>query len=246
MIDIHIHIVPGIDDGSRSVEETQKMLRQAAEGGTTGMIVTPHCNIEGYYENYNGQELQRAFEAFAQLAKETVPRMQIGFGQEVYGTEDAPELVRDGRLLTMHDTRYVLMEFPFESPFAYMSEILYRTKEYGFIPIVAHPERYDVMQDYPWLVEEWLDEGLGIQVNKGSILGRFGGDPYEAVMYLLTHGMVHICASDAHRTYARTPYMNKVQKVLQREFGHRYAKLLLEDNPRQVWMGEPLRLPKDL
>ena len=246
MIDIHIHIVPEIDDGSRSVEESRYMLLPAADGGTTGMIVTPHCNIRGYFENYNGQELQRTLEAFAELAKETVPQMQIGFGQEVYGTEDAPELIRDGRLLTMNNTRYVLMEFPFDSSFSYMSEILYRTKGYGFLPIVAHPERYDVIQTYPWLVEEWLDEGLGIQVNKGSILGRFGADPYEAVMYLLTHGMVHICASDAHRTNTRTSYMNEVQEALQEEFGRRYARLLLEDNPGRVWNGEPLKLPKDL
>lgn len=246
MIDMHIHIVPGLDDGAQSVDEARRMLLQAWDGGTKGMIVTPHCNIEGYFDNYNGVELQKALQAFQQLAEETVPEMKIGFGQEVYSTEQAPELIRDGRLLTMNGTNYVLMEFPFESDYEYMSEILYRTKKYGFRPIIAHPERYDVIQDYPWLVEDWLDGGLFIQVNKGSILKRFGRGPYEAAMYLLTHGLVHLSASDAHRTNMRTAYLNELRETLTEEFGNQYMKLLLEDNPRRVWKGEALLLPKDV
>ena len=95
MIDMHIHIVPGIDDGARTAEEARRMLLQAADGGTTGMIVTPHCNIEGYFENFESPELETAFQNFFELAQKTVPDMKIGFGQEVYGTIEAPELISD-------------------------------------------------------------------------------------------------------------------------------------------------------
>ncbi len=246
MIDMHIHIVPGIDDGARTAEEARRMLLQAADGGTTGMIVTPHCNIEGYFENFEGPKLEAAFQGFYELAKKTVPNMKIGFGQEVYGTYEAPELVREGRLRTLQNSRYVLMEFPFESSFRYMTEILMRTYEYGFVPIVAHPERYDVIQDMPWVVEDWVDAGLCIQVNKGSVLGRFGSRPYYAAEYLLEHGLVHLTASDAHRTNTRTAYLNELKSVLVREYGRSITGLLLEENPNRIWDNRKLLLPKDL
>lgn len=246
MIDMHIHIVPGVDDGARTPEETRRMLLQAADGGTTGMIVTPHCNIAGYFENYEGPELEAAFERFLEIARKTVPDMKIAFGQEVYGTEEAPELIRRGMLRTLNRSRYVLMEFPFESSFPYMTDILMQTYEYGFVPVVAHPERYDAVQEVPWMVEDWVDAGLCIQVNKGSILGRFGEKPYYAAKYLLEHGLVHLSASDAHRTNVRTSYLNELRDVLNREYGFRIAKMMLEDNPQRIWDDQKLLLPKDL
>lgn len=246
MIDMHIHIVPGIDDGARTAEEARRMLLQAADGGTTGMIVTPHCNIEGYFENFESPRLEAAFQNFFELARKTVPDMKIGFGQEVYGTMEAPELIMEGRLRTLHNSRYVLMEFPFDSSLGYMTEILMRTSEYGFVPVVAHPERYDVIQEVPWRVEDWVDAGLCIQVNKGSILGRFGSRPYYAAEYLLQHGLVHLSASDAHRTNTRTAYLNELRSVLSRDYGRAITRMMLEDNPNRIWNNEELLLPKDL
>ncbi len=246
MIDMHIHIVPGIDDGVRTSEEARRMLLQAADGGTAGMIVTPHCNIEGYFENFEGPGLEAAFQSFYELAKKAVPDMKIGFGQEVYGTPEAPELIQQGRLRTLHNSRYVLMEFAFDSSFRYMTEILMRTYDYGFVPIVAHPERYDVIQQFPWRAEEWVDAGLCIQVNKGSILGRFGSGPYYGAEYLLQHGLVHLSASDAHRTNTRTAYLNELHSVLRRDYGSSIAGLMLKDNPERIWDNRELLLPKDL
>ena len=113
MIDIHTHILPGVDDGSPRTAESLEMLRLAAASGVETVIATPHSNLPGVYANYNGEWLQASFDRLIRRAEEEEIPVRILRGMEVYATEDLPQLLEAGRVLTLNDSRYVLMEFDF-------------------------------------------------------------------------------------------------------------------------------------
>lgn len=240
MIDIHSHILPGVDDGSPDMEESLEMLRMAAESGVKAIAATPHTNIPGMFENYYGSEIKRAFDALKlEIAQNEIP-VQLFAGMEVFATRELPDLLKEGRVLTLNSTRYFLTEFSFDEEIWFCDSILDECAEAGFIPVIAHPERYYFVREYPQIVCTWREKGYGIQVNKGSLLGRFGMAVKRTANLLLEHDLVSCVASDAHSSQFRTPHMAEVEDFLIRNYGRTYTTLLLEDNPKKILSGLPL------
>lgn len=243
MIDIHAHILPGLDDGSPDMECSVEMAELAAESGVTAIIATPHCNQRGVFENYVSAAVSERLEAFkSELRKNGTP-LEVYMGAEVYGAEDTARLFREGRLQTLGGSRYMLTEFDFFADIGYMQWLINELLDAGCVPVIAHPERYFELQERPRVIEKWLTAGMGIQINKGSLFGRFGRLSAKLAHYLLREGMVTCIASDAHGARVRTPDMSSAMDFLSMEYSDGLAQLLLVDNPRRILQDRELVLP---
>lgn len=144
MIDIHAHILPGIDDGAEDMYDTLEMARMAADSGVDRIIATPHCNIPGMYGNYFGREYIDRYESVVKaVRKEKIP-IEILPGMEVFSTEDLPELIVNHKIMPLNQSRYILMEFAFDEDPEFADSILKRVEEVGARPVIAHAERYEL------------------------------------------------------------------------------------------------------
>ena len=240
MIDIHSHILPGVDDGSQTMEDSLELLSIAAESGVEGIVATPHCNIPDEYENLAGPEMDRLWVRFEREYKHAGINIRVYRGMEVFATPELPELLRNKLVWTINDTKYFLMEFSFTEDPKFCRDILDRCMEEGYRPVIAHPERYLFVQDDPQIAFDWCVSGCALQLNKGSLLGRFGRGPKAMAEGLLDHGLAACVASDAHSPDQRSTYMGEVRSYILDTFGEGYTELLLTENPRRILRGESL------
>ncbi|MGN1266908.1 MAG: tyrosine-protein phosphatase [Dorea sp.] len=240
MIDIHAHILPGIDDGAEDIYETLEMAKMAADSGVTAIVATPHCNIPGMFDNYFGKKyIERYQMATEAVHNEGIP-VKILPGMEVFATEDLPELISSKKIMPVNQSRYILVEFPFDAEPGYAFGILKRMKEIGAIPVVAHAERYHFVQDNPHVCYQWRKRGYAVQVNKGSFEGRFGRTARKTVYRMLSHNMISVIASDAHGYQQRTPYLKDVYEKLSAERSPKYMDVLFRQNPARICGNKPL------
>lgn len=240
MIDIHSHILPGVDDGSQDIETTEEMLYAAYKSGTDAIVATPHCNIPELYRNYVDQEMQEVWKRFEEdLADLNLP-VRVYRGMEVFTTEQVPDLIRAGLVWTINGTRYLLMEFGFDEDPAFCNHMIREIKKTGVRPVIAHPERYHFLQNEPQLAYLWCTNGCALQVNKDSILGRFGRREEETAERIIRHGLAAAVASDAHGVHSRTTDLSEVWNYLVPKIGPDYANLLLNENPRRILAGREL------
>ena len=241
MVDIHCHILPYVDDGSDSMEDSLEMARMAAASGITAIIATPHCNLPYTEEkNYRSQILARRFIELQHAIQEADIPLRIYPGAEVLCTPEVPELLQQNLLLTLAGSNYLLVEFFFDENLDYMDEMLNAIAAEGYIPIVAHPERYETIQRTPHILERWFRKGWVIQLNKGSILGRLGRQAELTADWILAHGLAHTVASDAHSPHFRTTDMTELTEYLQQICQPEYVDILLNINPSRILNDLPI------
>ena len=241
MIDIHCHILPAADDGAESLEDALAMARMAADSGVTAIIATPHCNLPGAEEkNYISQDLAQRFLDLQREIRNAGIDLALFPGSEVLCTPEVPLLLEEGALLPLAGSNYLLVEFFFDETLDYMDEMLTAIAERGIIPVIAHPERYESVQRNPRIVERWFRNGWIIQLNKGSILGRLGRKAESTAHWILSRGLAHVVASDAHSPNVRTPHMEEVTEYLSQLCDPRYAEILLEKNPACILDNRPV------
>jgi protein-tyrosine phosphatase len=235
MIDIHSHILPGLDDGSRSPEESLAMLRMAAAAGTTDIVASPHANHEYRFD----PELVERKIAGLQAAIGATP--QIHYGCDFQLTpENIEDAIRSPGKYSICHRGYLLVEFSdFLIPKT-TSEIFARLNRAGLCPIVTHPERNQLLQSRLQELAGWVAEGALVQVTAQSLLGLFGKPAKAAAHQLMTHGMVHFLASDAHDLDYRTTALDAAWRYVKADFGEEAAVRVLEENPRAVLAGVPL------
>lgn len=243
MIDIHNHLLPSFDDGSPTLDNSLDMAEIAAASGVDTVILTPHCNILGYFDNYYGPNLMLAFENLQTAIHQAHIPLRVLPGMEVFTTDDISALIHDCRLIGLNFSNYLLTEFDFTSHPDWMSARLEDIQQSGKIPIIAHPERYNCIQDAPWLVENWLEYGCFLQCNKDSFLGGFGRHAEIAAHFLLDHRMISFIASDAHRATVRTPQMHEIYQYISHTYSEETAQQLMQDNPLRVCENRPLITP---
>ena len=240
MIDIHTHVLPGIDDGSESFSMSLDMLAIAAESGVETLVTTPHSNIPDEYENYVDQGLDALWDKLNREKERAGIEIELCKGMEIFATPELPNLLEEGRVWTLNGTDYFLMEFAFDEDPDFCWDVLRQCEELGYHPIIAHPERYYFLQDDPELAYEWCTSGYGLQVNKGSLLGRFGPAPQRTAELLMDHGLVACVASDAHRPYRRSTHMGEIRRYRAEGYGDDCMQLLLEENPARILRGDEL------
>lgn len=234
MTDIHCHIMFGVDDGSNGIEESVRMSALAYSGGTRRIIATPHCNIPDSYRNYWDGDMLDRLKAVNHANKKAGVDVEIFPGNEIFCAGRFISLLKSGKLRTLNDSRYALVEFDFEeyaqSAFTKLSQLAAE----GYVPVVAHPERYGfVCEDFDAAVR-MKDMGCLLQVNKGSFKGAFGHEARQTSLFMLEERLADFVASDGHSPYARTPFLADAEEFISEEFSEDYARLLLYENPDAV------------
>lgn len=237
MIDIHAHILPGIDDGAVDLDTTLEMAEMAAASGVQYLVATPHCNIPGMYDNYRDEALINAYKDVRKAIEEANIPIQIVPGMEIYVTKDVPQLLKENKLVGLNGTKYILMEFDFDEDPEFCNHILKECAAMGYMPIIAHPERYYFVHRNPQIAFGWYEKGYHMQVNKGSILGKFGRTARNLAHLFLEENIVCCVASDAHSSWSRTPHMGEIREYLEVRYGEAYAQELLDTNPRRILKG---------
>lgn len=241
MVDIHCHILPGLDDGSDNFEESVRMARLAVDGGTKAIIATPHSNIPDSYRNYCGKEYVEKFKALnSRLKDENIP-LKIYPGHEIFAAENVVELIKSRKLLTLCNSDYPLVEFGFTERSDSVYEKLEMLIAEGFTPVVAHPERYAFVAEDSSAPHRLKDMGCLLQINKGSLKGSFGKGAYIASHGIITRELADFVASDAHSPYMRTPYLADAYEIICEIHSEEYADLLLSINPEKILKNEKIR-----
>ena len=240
MIDIHAHILPGLDDGSDRTLTSLRMAELAVRTGVTDLIATPHSNQLGRFENYASEELEAQFLRLKKAVQRERLELRLHLGMEVYATSDMAELYREGKLLTLAGSRYLLMEFGFHDDAYYMEHVLRDVMDTGVTPILAHPERYKALQALPDIMVDWVRGGVHMQINKGSLSGFFGRDSFRLAEAMLEHELVSFVASDAHRADQRTPVLRDAYHWIADRYSEHLAERLFRRNPERVLRNEPL------
>lgn len=232
MIDIHCHILPNVDDGSESLEESIAMAKIAESEGITKIINTSHCHFDFKYKK--GNELKLELEKFNQALKEENINIEVLLGNELYYTSDLIERFDELDFFSMNNSKYILMEFsPINFP-KNIEDVIYEIKIRGYIPIIAHAERYKQVQEDVNIVLDCIKEGALIQVNASSILGKNGEKAEDTSKKLLDNNMVHFVATDAHSSNRRRPLIKDSYNYILKNYGKEVSEKLFIENPTAV------------
>ncbi|MDG5471565.1 tyrosine protein phosphatase [Jeotgalibacillus sp. ET6] len=238
MIDIHCHILHGVDDGPQNETDTLAMLHKAVEDGITDIIATPH-HRNRHYINEKQDVLARVDEVNA-LAKENRLPVAIHPGQEIRIYGEIAEDYSRGEILTLADnTNYVLVELPSSQVPAYTERVLYEMQVAGLVPIIAHPERNSAVMEDPGKLYTLINQGALSQVTAASVAGDFGKKIQKFSMELLEHELAHFIASDAHDTKNRGFAVKRALEVIEASHGH---DLGVSDNADRLLKGQSLHL----
>lgn len=239
MIDIHCHILPDFDDGADSLTEALDMAQMAALSGVTDIIATPH--FRGVPEELEQlPTIRQQYELLNTAIYQAHIPLRLHPGAEILCVPETVSLAISHQLPTLAQTNYVLTEFYFDESYSFMDETLAEIAASGYKPVVAHPERYGVIQREPQLLRRWARQGYVIQLNKGSVLGAFGSRPEQTANEILAMGLAHLFASDAHSCHSRTPHMGALRQWVDELCDMDYAAILLEENPHRLLHGRPM------
>ncbi|MFB4159239.1 tyrosine-protein phosphatase [Geomicrobium sp. JSM 1781026] len=248
MIDIHCHILPGIDDGSPHLQESISMAKDAVRSGIHTMVATPHHRLR-HYENSREKVLQRVEDFNRRLFNEDV-NLTVLPGQEtrIYG--DMLEGVYEKELLTLNDgDKYLFVELPGEQIPTYTSQLLYNVLQSGITPIVVHPERNSAIRAKPNWLYDIVNSGVATQLTAGSLTGEFGKATKQFANSLIEHELVHFIASDTHGMKRRKNRLQQAYKQIQGDFGDETV-LFFQENAelavahQHIMMNEPSRIKK--
>lgn len=241
MIDLHSHLVYGVDDGSKDIEDSIKMIEEAKKIGFTDIILTPHY-MEDYYEVEKEEIANRIEKIKNMLQQREIKNISLYQGNEIYITSNMSSYLREEIVSTINDTKYVLFEMPMQTLPIQMEEVVYSLLESNKIPIIAHPERYNYVQENPNLLIDWMDQGILFQANYGSIVGQYGKQIQKTVYTLLEHNMIQFLGSDNHRVNSVYPLIPQAIKMLEKLISKEKIEEIIEENPRKVLEGQEIEI----
>jgi protein-tyrosine phosphatase len=237
MVDIHTHILPDLDDGPGTIQESLAMARSAWDAGTRTLVATPH--VLNLTNLANNSLLYQRFEEFRTLVKSELPKLSLVLGSEIYFQPNLVEIAHLGAATLNGSGRYMLVEFPMgDLPRGWEREFqnLYKN---NLTPVVAHPERNAQVIGKPALVGRMVAEGALIQINSGSLTGLFGNTIRKVARILLKKGWVHVMGSDMHDAKYRGPDLRMAVQAASDEIGVAAAGRLVQENPCFILKGEP-------
>lgn len=234
-VDIHTHILPGVDDGAQNMSQALALLQAAWDQGTGAVVLTPH--YRGRFRDNVRSKLEPVYQQLSSEVQRACPGMKLYLGSEVGYERDISEKLAQGSVLSVNGTRYVLLEFGDK---VFRSRILEGTLEllnFGYIPILAHVERYEAFYRDRSLARELVELGALLQINAESVTGGLGFGTKRFCHRLMRSHLVHFIGSDAHNADTRPPELKRCFEKLKRRYGQSYAELLLCGNARTVLSG---------
>ena len=242
MIDIHTHILPGIDDGSKSFDESIAILKKASKNGVTDIVLTPHFIIGSTYDADNLKKKQLFKELKIKVVEENID-INLYLGNEVFVENNMLELLENNYITTLNGSKYLLFEIPMNNSYHGLNDLIFNLRANDCIPIIAHPERYLVFKENPELIYKLIDQGALFQVNIGSFFGYYGTKAKELAFLLAKHHMVHFISSDTH--HKENEFYDKI-KDLKHELSKYISKKeindLFSDNARKVLNNEDINI----
>jgi protein-tyrosine phosphatase len=235
VIDIHYHLLFGLDDGPKTIEESLQLAEASIAEGVTHIVCTPHSNEQYAFQTEINQE------RLVLLNERLGGRINLGLGCDFHLSYDnIAGALRERYKYTINGKRYLLVEFPNGMIPSLISEWLYQFNAGGVVPIITHPERNPELAAKPERMAEWMRSGCLIQITAASLTGRFGKMAAAVSHSLLKKNWVHFIASDAHSLKGRPPAMGEAYKILASRFGQDTADRLCIHNPRAAFDGAPL------
>lgn len=237
MIDIHSHVIPTVDDGSSSVDETFNMIKEAKQVGFTDIILTSHFLLNSY--ETEPSELVFWKDKLQEVLNNQEFCVNLHSGMEIYISNQMEELVKNKRILTLASSRYMLIELPMGSTVKYLAQVLYELESMGIKPIIAHPERYKCVQDNPEIVLDYMEKGALLQCNYASILGFYGHTAQKTVKKLLKKNYVSFLGSDCHKQNQIYPMIPDAAKKIKKIIGETEFEKISTLNAKKILSNEP-------
>ena len=231
-IDMHCHILPGIDDGSVNIDQTLKMMQVAYDDGTRGMIATPHYHIGRMVSDR--KECESRLEAVKKKAKESGIHMDLYLGTEVYYFSEAFDKIVDGEIMSLAGSSYVLIEFEPRVEYERILRAAANAASEGYVPIFAHVERYMCLLTKPALCKELIEHGALLQINAASVVGKHGKDVQKFDKKILKKKWVSFVASDAHGDKHRRPRLMEAYEYVKKKVGEDYADDIFYNNQMKI------------
>jgi protein-tyrosine phosphatase len=235
MVDLHCHILSGMDDGAKSVEESQAMAEMAIADGISHVVATPHCSNEYHFD------FGAVRQAATDLQHAVGDRLKSATGCDFHlSPENLAALKRKAAPFCIHQKNYLLVEFNEFSIPPTIDNTIYDIQLAGLRLVITHPERNGIIRSQPDRLEKWIRTGCYGQVTGGSLTGTFGPSARQTSLAWIARGLVHFVASDAHNLTGRPHKLRAAYEVVQTEFGREKAEALFLENPLAAFEGRPL------
>ncbi len=242
MIDLHTHILPGVDDGVQTEDEAVAFAQMAAADGVRTIVATPHCK-DGSYFNDRAAVLPAVARLRQRLESERVD-LDVLPGAEVHLCADLLPRIRDGRALTLADNgKTLLLELSLTQRPPELENLLFQLRLEGIVTLFAHPERIRFFRDDPARYEALVRQGAYGQITTGSVLGLFGPEVKRLSDWLLQRRLVHVLASDSHNVRGRTPVLSQALAAVSRVVGDDGARRMVTEVPAALLRGESPDVP---
>lgn len=237
MIDLHSHILPGVDDGAQSIDEALAVGRMAEADGIEVMACTPHF-MPGMYDN-QADDIRARVRHLNEVFEREGLHLALVVGADAHVRPDFVDCLRQGKLLTLHDSRYVLVEPPHHVMPPRLEDLMFNISVAGYVPILTHPERLRWIEQNYAVVEKLSSSGVWMQITAGSLAGRFGKRPKYWAERMLSEGLVSILATDAHNTQSRPPFLAEAYDIARQRVGEAEANHLVRTRPSLVLENAP-------
>ena len=237
LVDIHCHALFGVDDGASDEATMREMLRMAYSDGTKAMCFTPHCSFE---HTPSAEDVAKAFARAEAFCREQLPEMKLFLGDELTYRFGSTELLTEKKCRTMADSRYVLVDFFMVPDVASILRGIDHLQNAGYLPVVAHAERYECFDGGIKNMARLVETGALIQVNAASLFASPFSRERRMARRLLAEGWADVVASDGHNTQTRPPLLGKAYRMVRNKYGEAYACRLFAENPERILRGERL------
>lgn len=232
MIDVHSHILPGIDDGAETLEDSLEILRELIEAGVTEVIATPHYMPETNYVSPKSEN-QKLLRKLRTRAKKEHLDIKIHLGNEIYINESISQLIKDKAISTLAGKKYILVELPLNEEYPNYKDTLLQLLSDGYKVVLAHPERYDIVKKDFKVIEELHEAGILLQCNLCSVLGRYGRGAKKTMKKLMKNKMIFTFGSDIHRR-RHDDNLVQAQAKIKKYYTETELEQLLVKNPQKI------------
>jgi len=230
IIDVHCHILSGVDDGAKTLEESKKMLEMEYAQGVRTIIATPHYRRHMF--QYSKEKVEEQYKQLQEVAAKVGDGLKLVLGCEYYAEQDMVERLNNDKCYTIAGTRHVLTEFSSATEYSFMRECIYALISNGYIPIIAHVERYVALKKNQ--IKELVELGALMQLNADSILGKKGHKVKKFCQNMMKEDLLNFVGTDAHGIRERAPRIAKCARYVEKKMGQDYAQKIFINNPAEI------------